>query len=112
MRRLDTPPYSFAVPDETHLRALFEQALHGPDTTRDAFRTAVCAFTKRAKDEGAPIERIIAALKDMLGATPRPAHLASADASHEPHDHAPEPSSEQQLAEHAIRACIGQYYDS
>jgi hypothetical protein len=108
MRRLDTPPYGFALPDETHLRALFEQALHESDAARLAFREAVCSFTKRAKGEGAPIERIIAALKDMLGANVRlPARGAAA-----PPEPPPEHPSEQQLVEGAVRACIDQYYET
>ena len=101
MRRLDTPPYGFALPDETHLRALFEQALLASDSARTEFRAAVCAFTKRAKGESAPIERIIAALKDMLGTNVRPqAHSTSAQ------------TLEQQLVDEAVRACIDQYYES
>jgi hypothetical protein len=101
MRRLDTPPYGFALPDETYLRDLFERALRHPDDSLDTFRSAVCAFTKRAKDEGAPIERIIVALKDMIGVTVRPQTRA---------DQALPP--EEQLADDAVRACIAQYYDS
>ena len=101
MRRLDTPPYGFALPDETHLRALYDEALRAPDATHTAFRAAVCAFTKRAKGEGAPIERIIVALKDMLGASAR-AHPRDGQA----------PAPEQLLVDDAVRACIAQYYDS
>ena len=101
MRRLDTPPYGFALPDETHLRALYDQALHEPDDTHAAFHAAVCAFTKRAKDEGAPIERIIVALKDMLGVTVRA----------QPRD-GQAPAPEQRLVDDAVRACIAQYYDT
>jgi hypothetical protein len=101
MRRLDTPPYGFALPDETHLRALYERALHEPADAHDAFRAAVCAFTKRARNEGAPIERIIVALKDMLGVTVRLQVRVEGR----------EIPPEQQLVDEAVRACIAQYYD-
>ena len=66
MRRLDTAPYSFAVPDEPHLRALYLQAVQQPDAMLPALGDSICVFTRRARNEGVPVERIIAALKDTL----------------------------------------------
>ena len=101
MRRLDTPPYSFAVPDETHLHALYQEAVQVPDTVHAAFHEAVCVFTRRARNEGVPIERIIVALKEMIGAN-----------LHDAGSGGVQQSPGQRVVEGAIRACIGQYYDA
>jgi hypothetical protein len=102
MRRLDTPPYSFAVPDETYLRALYEQAVQQPDVVPVAFHEAVCVFTRRARNEGVPIERIIVALKEMLGATLHDAGSGGGMGMSPAH----------RMVDGAVRACIEQYYAS
>jgi hypothetical protein len=105
MRRLETPQYQFALRDEAHLRALFERALREPrggtQEPNTALREGVCAFVRRARDEGHQVETIIVALKDIMGVPDRPSRFPRED------DEMPPAVL---LARRAINWCIKEYY--
>ena len=104
MRRLDTPPYEFAVPHETRLRGLFERTLRdrrNEEANLGAFRDAVCKLVAQAKAEGQHVETVIIALKEILGVSARPVRTLGGD------DDLP-PSV--LLARRAVRWCIEEYY--
>ena len=83
MRRLETPQYSFALPDEARIRALFERALREPrggsPEPLAALHEGICSFVRRARAEGRQVETIIVALKDILGVLDRPNRLPRDD---------------------------------
>jgi hypothetical protein len=104
MRRLDTPPYEFAVPHETLLRGLFERALRDrqdDEANLAAFRGAVCTLVRLAKANGHHVETVIIALKEILGVSARPLRTLGGDEDLPP---------SALLARRAVRWCIEEYY--
>ena len=103
MRRLETPPYRFALPDEARLRVLFENALRMPHAAPDqeALRRGVCGLVKRAKEEGRQVETVIVALKDIFAVPDRPNR-----AFREEEDTPPAVL----LVRRVVRWCIEEYY--
>lgn len=106
MRRLETPPYEFALADEPQLRALFERVLQelpagSQETHIVALRNAVCTLVRRAKEAGLQVETVIVALKDIFGVSDRPSRSLRGD------DDAPPPRV---LLRRVIRWCIQEYY--
>ena len=101
MRRLDTPPYGFALPDEERLRALFARALADSDEAREALRRAVCDFTQRARRAGAPAERVVIAVKEIMGVQLPQGVALSTHAF---------PRPEVRLLEDVVRWCIEEYF--
>jgi hypothetical protein len=104
MRRLETPPYEFALSHETRLRGLFELTLRdrrNQDANEVALRDAVCSLVRRAKDEGRQVETVIVALKDILGLTDRPRRTLGGD------DDLPPAAL---LARRLVTWCIQEYY--
>ena len=104
MRRLDTPPYEFAVPHETRLRGLFERTLRDPrreEANLAAFRDAVCTLVRLAKADGHQVETVIIALKEILGVSARPLRTLGGDEDLPP---------SVLLTQRAVRWCIEEYY--
>jgi hypothetical protein len=106
MRRLETPPYHFALRDEAHLRSLFERVLREPrGATQEAhtlaLRDGVCKLVHRAKDEGQLVETVIVALKDIFGVPDRPNRAFTDDEDTPPNV---------LLARRVVRWCIVEYY--
>ena len=101
MRRLDTPSYGFALPDEERLRALFAYALASTDDTRDTLKDAVCDFTRRARRAGAPVERVVIAIKEIMGVELPQGMALSAHAY---------PRPQLRLLEEVVRWCIEEYF--
>jgi hypothetical protein len=106
MRRLETPPYEFALRDEPRLRELFERALRQPrgnaqDQRMLALRDGVCDLVHRAKAEGRQVETVIVALKDIFGVPDRP-NRAFRDEEDTPPNVL--------LARRVVRWCILEYY--
>ena len=105
MRRLETPPYEFALRDEVRLRALFERALREPRSgsaeAQAALRDGVCSLVTRAKTEGRQVETVIVALKDIFGLPDRPNRSLRGD------DDTPPGVL---LVRRVIRWCIHEYY--
>jgi hypothetical protein len=106
MRRLETPPYEFALQDEAQLRALFERVLREPpagsqETHVVALRTAVCALVRRGKETGLQIETVIVALKDIFGVHDRPSRSLRGEDGAPPHV---------ALVRRVVRWCIEEYY--
>jgi hypothetical protein len=106
MRRLETPPYQFALRDEAHIRGLFDRALHPPrgeaPAAQTALRSGVCDFVRRARADGRQVETIIVALKDILGVPDRPSRSLRGDEDAPP---------AVLLARRVIRWCIDEYYE-
>jgi hypothetical protein len=108
MRRLETPPYEFALRDEPHLRALFERVLDEPpagsqETHTVALHAAVCDLVRRAKAAGLQVETVIVALKDIFGVADRPSRSLRGD------DNAP---PRVLLVRRVVRWCIHEYYEA
>ena len=108
MRRLETPPYEFALRDEPRLRALFERVVSEPpagsqETHTVALHGAVCDLTRRAKAAGLHVETVIVALKDIFGVPDRPNRSLRGDESTPPRV---------LLVRRAVRWCIQEYYGS
>ena len=106
MRRLETPPYRFALQDEARLRALFERVLResrdgGSNAAEGALYEGVCALVQRAKAEGRQVETVIVALKDIFGLRDRPNRSFGGD------EDTPPPVL---LARRVLRWCIVEYY--
>ena len=105
MRRLETPPYQFALRDEARLRELFERALReprsGPRDALAALRDGVGDFVRRSRADGRQIETIIVALKDIFGVPDRPLKTFR--------DEADTPSAVL-LMRRVVRWCIEEYY--
>jgi hypothetical protein len=105
LRRLETPPYRFALQDESQLRDLFNRALGAPNAeSREhaALRDGVCALVARAKAEGRQVETIIVALKEIFAVPDRPNRIYGGE------DDTPPPVL---LSRRVIRWCISAYYD-
>ena len=107
LRRLDTPPFAFALREEARLRGLFDRALldeqrQPADAAHAVLRDAVCAFVLRAKSEGHQIETVIVALKEIFAVSDRPSRSLVGD------DDAP---PQVLLARRVVRWCIGEYFD-
>ena len=108
MRRLETPPYEFALRDEPHLRALFERVLREPaagsqETHVVALRNAVCDLVRRGKAGGLQVETVIVALKDIFGVPDRPNRSLRGDEGTPPRI---------LVVRRAVRWCIQEYYGS
>ncbi len=106
VRRLETPPYEFALPDEPHLRALFEQVLREPpagsqETHVVALRNSVCDLVRRGRKAGVQVETVIVALKDIFGVPDRPSRSLRGDE---------DSPSQLVLLRRVIRWCILEYY--
>jgi len=106
VRRLETPPYAFALRDEPHLKALFERVLREPragsqETAVVALRAGVCNLVRRAKAEGLQVETVIVALKDIFGVPDRPNRSLRGDEDTPP---------QIVLARRVVRWCIHEYY--
>ena len=106
MRRLETPPYEFALADEPQLRALFERVLREPpaesqETHVVALRNAVCALVRRAKAGGLQVETVIVALKDIFAVPDRPSRSLRGDEDAPP---------QTVLLRRVVRWCIQEYY--
>lgn len=103
MRRLETPPYRFALPQEAKLRLLFERARQAPNgiEEQEALRDGVCSLVKRAKDDGRQVETVIVALKDIFGLPDRPNRPFRDD------ENAPPATV---LVRRVVRWCIEEYY--
>ena len=105
MRRLTTPPYEFALPDEPHLRELFQRVLREPPgASREAhvaaLHDAVCGLVRRGKDAAVQVETVIVALKDIFGLPDRRKRSLSTD-DDDPQD---------ELLRRIVRWCIQEYY--
>jgi len=108
MRRLETPPYQFALRDEAHLRGLFERVLREPrgeaqESHARALRDGVCSLVKRAKAEGQQVETVIVALKDIFGVPDRPNRAFTGDEDTPPNV---------VLLRRVVRLCIAEYFGS
>ncbi|GAC1653381.1 MAG: hypothetical protein NVS4B3_16430 [Gemmatimonadaceae bacterium] len=103
VRRLDTPPYQFALPDEQPIRGLFDRALDSDEGARIALYDAVGRLVTHAKRDQVPIERVLVALKEIVRATQRPGRAHSAQA---------EPPPELALLGGLVRWAIEYYYGS
>jgi len=106
IRRLETPPYEFALRDEPRLRALFERVLGEPpggsrETHALALHGAVCDLVRRAKGAGLQVETVIVALKDIFGVPDRPNRSLRGDEDAPPRV---------LLVRRVIRWCIQEYY--
>jgi hypothetical protein len=106
MRRLETPPYQFALADEPQLRALFERVLREPPTGSEethvaALRNAVCVLVRRGKASGLQIETVIVALKDIFAVPDRPNRSLRGDEDTPP---------QVVLVRRVVRWCIQEYY--
>ena len=106
MRRLETPPYQFALPDEARLRALFERVVREPpggsqETQVVALRDAICDLARRGKAAGLQVETVIVALKDIFGVSDRPRRSLRGDEDAPP---------KTLLTRRVIRWCIQEYY--
>jgi hypothetical protein len=106
MRRLETPPYQFALQDEAPLRALFERALREPrgpakEQHTRALHDAVRDFVRRARADGRQCETIIVALKEIFGVPDRPNRAFREDDDMPP---------AVLLVRRVVRWCINEYY--
>ena len=104
MRRLDTPPYAFALREEVRLRGLFDRALReSVDSSgggHSLLRDAVCEFVRQARTDGHQVETVIVALKEIFAMPDRPRSAIGDEDS-------PPPTL---LARRAIGWCISEYY--
>ena len=106
MRRLETPPYAFALRDEPQLRALFERVVREPRSSSQethvvALHQGVCALVRRAKAEGVQVETVIVALKDIFAVPDRPNRSLRGDEDTPP---------QVVLVRRVVRWCIQEYY--